>query len=276
TAMLALGRLPVGTLQLTGAAYTQACTDPMLATLPPAWIADPVTGAIAVNASNTFTLTFRANNSAVVSANFVKGVTALATGAKATYAVMSDGVVRGWGSTGSGAGTSLVPIDVPGGTGAVEVTAGGAFGCLRTAAGAVSCWGMLPLASSSTPTATPVTFPGPALQIAAGKNHMCALIKLSSANNPIYCFGANASGQLGNLNNTDSATPVPANLPTSEGGVYSIAAGNDVTCALTALSRAYCWGKGTLGHLGNNGMVSSNVPVRAGISGSFKQIAIGS
>ncbi len=72
--------------------------------------------------------------------------------------------------------------------------------------------------------------------VSAGESHMCAI-----ANGVAYCWGANASGQLGNNSTTDSATPVAViGLPSP---VTAIAAGQNHSCAVAGPTNdVYCWG----------------------------------
>jgi alpha-tubulin suppressor-like RCC1 family protein len=63
-----------------------------------------------------------------------------------------------------------------------------------------------------------------------------------------YCWGRNASGQLGDGSADDSEEPVRV-----EGlsGVVSISAGQWHSCAVTGDGTAWCWGAGSSGELGN-------------------------
>jgi hypothetical protein len=44
--------------------------------------------------------------------------------------------------------------------------------------------------------------------------------------------------------------------------IETMDAGYLYNCAVTPTGRGYCWGDGTLGQLGNNGVANSSVPVR--------------
>lgn len=95
-------------------------------------------------------------------------------------------------------------------------------------------------------------------QVSAGALHTCAL----RAEGSVYCWGANAVGQLGDGTRDDSRAPVRVrDLPPAR----SIAAGEDYTCASTDRG-IYCWGANAVGQLGNgesaNGY-SRPVPVLA-------------
>src|SRR5258708_28011977 len=99
--------------------------------------------------------------------------------------------VKVTGSSGAGVATLLTPVDLRGATSVAEVAVAASFACLRTKAGVVSCWGNTPGSASSIPTPTPVTLPGPALQIALGTSHACAIVQVSQLNNPLFCWGSN-------------------------------------------------------------------------------------
>lgn len=276
SATLNLGRLPAGAATFTGAAYALACTDATViaGTASPAWVSDTATATLTLGMPATIGLTFHQNNNVTVSANFNKSVASIAVGQRATYAVMADGTVKAWGITGAGVGTLNLPTDFPGATGVAEVTVSDSFACLRTTAGAVQCWGILPGAASSTPTPTAVTLPAAATAISAGRAHICAVVKVSTTNNPIYCWGANNAGQLGNGTVTTSNTPVPVLLPSGISGV-ALAAGGDVTCATTTDAAVMCWGYGGYGQIGNGAVANQTRPVRTLGPGAFKSLAVG-
>jgi alpha-tubulin suppressor-like RCC1 family protein len=65
-----------------------------------------------------------------------------------------------------------------------------------------------------------------------------------------YCWGGNASGQLGNGDplRTSALTPVAV-----AGGLAfaQLGVGGDHTCGKTPAGVGYCWGDGFFGQLGN-------------------------
>jgi alpha-tubulin suppressor-like RCC1 family protein len=82
-------------------------------------------------------------------------------------------------------------------------------------------------------------------QIDAGRDHTCAVSSADLA----FCWGRNDRGQIG-----DSSKVVvrPAPIRVSGGRRYAqISAGDRLTCAVTVGSRAFCWGDGSAGGLGN-------------------------
>jgi alpha-tubulin suppressor-like RCC1 family protein len=89
-----------------------------------------------------------------------------------------------------------------------------------------------------------------------GAAHMCALDGSSAK-----CWGDNAYGSVG-----DDGMPNDRWLPTAvSGGIAftSIASSAQTwsNCGISTAGRAYCWGDGRFGELGNDTMLSSGVPV---------------
>ncbi len=87
----------------------------------------------------------------------------------------------------------------------------------------------------------------------------------SSGNNgKVYCWGDNNYGQLGNNSTTDSTIPVAVRANSGDQlynkTVTGVSAGLYHTCAV-ANARAYCWGSGGSGQLGNNSSATKYVPV---------------
>jgi hypothetical protein len=91
--------------------------------------------------------------------------------------------------------------------------------------------------------------------LSAGSKHVCALLK----DGGVRCWGDNSYGQVG------VAAPARADSPVAvaglAGGVVSIAAGHNHTCALLADARVQCWGYNNQGQLGNDTLANSTTPV---------------
>ncbi len=92
--------------------------------------------------------------------------------------------------------------------------------------------------------------------LSAGRSHTCGLTVDGTA----YCWGSDASGQLGNgrLVTANQATPaaVDVSFLPPETSWSTISAGDDHTCAVSTLGKAYCWGSDAKGQLGRNGVVA--------------------
>jgi alpha-tubulin suppressor-like RCC1 family protein len=169
----------------------------------------------------------------------------------------------------SGAARRVVPPDVrppvdarPPGRRIEHVTAGFEHTCVLFHDGAVRCWGMgeggrlgtgatATIGDDETPAAIPdVDLGGRAVQIAAGRDHTCALLDIGK----VRCWGANNEGQLGYGHTRsigdDEAPASAGDVPLDE-PVTQIVAGAFYTCALLASGRVRCWG-GRPGQTGND------------------------
>lgn len=199
--------------------------------------------------------------------------TAVTAGAAHTCVLQVAGTIRCWGYNGLGqlglgttddlgndeAVTSVPPVAL--GARAMAVSAGAHHSCALLATSVVRCWGMnsegeLGLGTTTNLgddepvlSAPPVPLGAPAVAIAAGNFHTCALL----AGGGVRCWGENAQGQLG-LGNTDnlgddeavtSAPVVPLGAP-----AVAIAAGGLHTCALLVSGDVRCWGLNAVGELG--------------------------
>jgi alpha-tubulin suppressor-like RCC1 family protein len=88
----------------------------------------------------------------------------------------------------------------------------------------------------------------------------------------LKCWGANATGMLGNGGTANSNTPVP---------VYGVlrfktaAIGKVHVCAITTSNAPYCWGDNTDGVLGTNSNAPSLVPVAVALAPALAVISAG-
>jgi prepilin-type N-terminal cleavage/methylation domain-containing protein len=101
--------------------------------------------------------------------------------------------------------------------------------------------------------------------ISVGISHACAI----ASDDQAYCWGSNASGQLGNGTTTSSSVPVAVNKSGALAGksIVSISAGSNHTCAIASDNQAYCWGWNAYGMLGNNTTANTTVPQAVTASG---------
>jgi alpha-tubulin suppressor-like RCC1 family protein len=200
-----------------------------------------------------------------------------------TCAVTATSTVKCWGGNGSGQlgigntntigdggsemGSSLAAIDLGSGRSVQSVSAGGNHTCAIVDSGDVKCWGSNisgQLGIRSTLNAVgdgagemgsslTTTFVGAAIQVAAGREHTCALF----FDGTVKCWGDNFYGQLGRANTTDigrSALSMGIYLSSINLGsgrtATQIAVGNDHTCALLDDGTLKCWGRNGSGQLG--------------------------
>ena len=147
-----------------------------------------------------------------------------------------------------------------------QITSNNLHTCALTTTGQAYCWGINRYGqlgnNSTTDSRIPAAVQMPAgvarfQSIAAGYYHTCTLTTEGKA----YCWGQGGYGQLGNNSTTNSSTPVAVQMPAGVARFQSIAAGYYHTCALTTEGKAYCWGQGGSGQLGNNSTADSSTPL---------------
>ncbi|HQZ86420.1 MAG TPA: hypothetical protein PLB21_12445, partial [Actinomycetota bacterium] len=168
-----------------------------------------------------------------------------------------------------------------------SLSAGGSHAC-AVAAGVAYCWGLgddgrlgngassgsqvnpIAVTTSSTPLAGRTIS-----SISAGTSHSCAV-----ADAMAFCWGLNTNGRLGD-NTTTARTTAVAVLTSGVlmgRSVSRISAGAAHTCAI-ADAKAFCWGNGASGRLGNSTTSQSLAPVAvttSSMSGSVSAISAGS
>lgn len=145
-----------------------------------------------------------------------------------------------------------------------RIAPGRAFTCAIDDVGVVKCWGQNwngQLGDSSNRSHDVPSrvrgLGGPAIAIAAGGAHACAVI----AGGDVKCWGANESGQLGNGSTVESAVPVDVvGLGSS---AVSISAGRAHTCAITSTAQLKCWGLNNSGQLGDQTTTNRSTAVLA-------------
>lgn len=173
-------------------------------------------------------------------------------------AVQRDGSVGCWGDNRFGqlgdgstdsSGSELRPV--LGVEGARRIAAGVDFSCAIAAGAEVRCWGFnlvgqagnqqtlgLAAALDAVPDLPP------ALDVAAGKDHACAV----GADGLVRCWGANDLGQLGDGTRQQRLRPVAVR---GIDDARQVAAGAGFTCALDRHGDVRCWGSNAFGQLGD-------------------------
>ena len=124
--------------------------------------------------------------------------------------------------------------------------------CALDTRGQVSCWGDAQdgqlgtgqaMADALTPTR--VALPHPALDLATGSAHVCAVLQTGE----LYCWGSPREGKLGPsypLDVTALAVPAPVDDRTDW---RAVATGEGHTCGLRAGGELVCWGRNARGTL---------------------------
>ncbi|MCG8423933.1 MAG: hypothetical protein MJE77_39055 [Proteobacteria bacterium] len=191
---------------------------------------------------------------------FDEPVKQLAAGTDHNCVLYENGRVSCWGEhydgqLGYGRGTDhdtpreLVAVGAP-----VQQLALGGHTCALSTAGTVTCWGKNNLGQLGCGDTTrryepqpdnPVDLGGPAVYIAAGIAHTCAVTQ----DQAIKCWGANDGGQLGHGDLIQREQPDSQGI-TLAAGIKQMALGRSHTCALLDDGTARCWGSNSLGQLG--------------------------
>lgn len=214
-----------------------------------------------------------------------KNITSVSTGVNYSCAAAS-GKAYCWGydgsgglGNGSGSGSSFYPgaVDTTTGMSGVvsQVVGVGSASCARTDSGSVYCWGndgngRLGNGGSNTDMESPVAVDTSgalsgktATQLSGGATHVCVI-----ASSNIYCWGQNASGQIGDATQIDRSTPA-ATVATafSSKTITQVSAGRFISCAL-ASGEMYCWGY-NVGNYGNGNTSDKREPERAANTGEL-------
>ena len=103
------------------------------------------------------------------------------------------------------------------------------------------------------------------VQVSAGNFHTCAL----KSNGKVLCWGLGDDGRLGNdATGSTNRHDTPVYVVDGDGsvdhlsGIVQVSAGNTHTCALNLDGGVLCWGVGSSGRLGNDGITNKDHPVK--------------
>lgn len=202
----------------------------------------------------------------------VSGIVAVAAGNTHSLALGSDGSVWAWGNgSGGQLGTGdsqdrASPVRLTGLPPAAGIAARGDNSVVVARDGTVWTWGAGTFFSTGNPnggTGVPWQVPGVQgiVEVAAGSLHMLTRDNAGR----VLAWGYGGPGQLGDGRRMDSASPVsPVGLPRVE----RIAAGGNLSMALTFHADVLGWGASNVGQLGELAALSSPVPVEIGSLGS--------
>ena len=156
---------------------------------------------------------------------------------------------------------------------AITTTAGGQHSCAIGKSGKLYCWGSgsaKQLGVGTGDLSVPTEVPGIAgvTQVSAGANHTCAIATGTAGLSTVFCWGSNASGQLG-LGGASASKPTAVGLP----GASSIAAGTAHTCAAVG-AEVHCWGDNSSGQLGDGTTTTQQSPVTVTLPGGASVLSI--
>ena len=168
-----------------------------------------------------------------------------------TCAVTTDDRVFCWGSFYTS--SSTLPVQVGGNLRFRQVSASGEHACaIRYDDRRVYCWGWNAYGQLGDGTTTSRSTPRPVAggrrfrQLTGGERHTCGLTTADE----IFCWGSNRWGQVGDNSSPWVNVPQPSRIASSLHFSH-VGAGTYHTCAVTTDSRAFCWGNGKSGQIGD-------------------------
>jgi len=187
----------------------------------------------------------------------------------------------GAGPLGGFAFASPTPVFVKSGLPFRQVQVGFEHACAVTPDDSAYCWGNNfsgqlgggdglspgPVPSSSTPIS--VIGSHKFRHVATGYRHTCGV----TTDNGLFCWGSNHYGSVG-----DSSTSEFRSAPTRVAGkrqYHQVDVGRDYSCAVTLAGRAFCWGAGLQGQLGNGLTKNARYPRPVSSSLSFGRVTAG-
>ena len=208
----------------------------------------------------------------------------------------TDGTLWCWGtnwagqlgtSTNSGTNNATaVPVQVGAATDWTAVSTGHSSTCGVRSGGTLWCWGGNRYGQLGTSTNNDSDTPNPTpaqagvgtvwTSVSTDGGHTCAL----TASATIWCWGQNASGELGRPRpeetSTQTAFPVPGQVGSATDWA-SVDTGNDHTCGLRTNGTAWCWGDNWSAELGNGADLGTSTPhptpIQVGTDGGWTSIS---
>ncbi len=223
----------------------------------------------------------------------VANVVAITAGDNHTCVLQRNGDVRCWGDNYSGQlGVSTVVGDsgthpsaalVTGLHNVVAVAAGGAHTCALLQRGDVACWGwnnVGQVGNGAGGAAHDIVAPQPVVghlgvtAVGVGANHICMV----DNHGTVWCWGDNGFGQLGIGSQIGGSTRTLPSEVDAAANTIAVTAGANHTCALLVTNDLNCWGRNTIGQLGNSfsgDLADSPVPYFVGNFVGVTAFAVG-
>ena len=222
-----------------------------------------------------------------VAVNLGTGKTAKAVSArfKHTCAILNDDKIKCWGMGRSGrlgnGGTndSNTPVAVTMDSNtAVKISIGVSHSCAIFDDDKVYCWGQNSVGqlgdgtttNRNTPTVVDLGTDKTATAIRAGGNHACAILN----DNSVKCWGDNVYGQVGDGSRIRSESPFAVSLGTDRTAT-AIHAKGDYTCAILDDGSLKCWGRNSVGQLGDGTTTNRTTPVTVDLGQGRTATAVG-
>jgi len=192
----------------------------------------------------------------------------------ATCGLTTDGDLYCWGLEVGGSdglycqvpgnleGCTHVPVRVSPGERYRATGIGDVHRCQQLLDGTLQCWGANYWGmfgnGTTTRSATSVTAGGGAVyaSLAVMRESTCAL----SDDGRARCWGFGGDGQIGNGDIRNAVGPIEV-IGGHRFGALASSGNSDAICGIAVTGRAYCWGSGTFGQLGNGEFLSSSRPV---------------
>jgi alpha-tubulin suppressor-like RCC1 family protein len=246
---------------------------------------------------------------------------AVAVGNSDACALLESGDVTCWGDGSSGAlgygntndiGDDETPaqnpvnggiVPLPGGSTAIQITAGNHFACALLVDHRVTCWGSggggelgygntNNIGDDETAAQNPVdggivSVPGgrAVVQVAAGSGSVCALL----VGGDVTCWGFGGDGRLGYGNTSSIGDDEKPSQNPANGGIVRVTAviddpvraisvGSSAACAVLDDEHLVCWGSGALGQLGYGSTSSigdDETPAQNPLNGGFVPVPAG-
>jgi alpha-tubulin suppressor-like RCC1 family protein len=207
--------------------------------------------------------------------------TQITNGSSYNCGLTADGAVYCWGINNLGQlgignlENQARPVRVAGGTRFSQIDAGGGHICGLALTGRAYCWGWNSTGQlgvgGRTDRSIPTRVAGNLVfrSISAGAFHTCGV----TPQNRVYCWGHNKQGQVGDGSDEPvRTTPVPIGV----GPRFRVVSADGLqTCAIALDDRAFCWGDGRSGQLGNGSLARQLLPRAVAGGLEFKAISTG-
>ena len=106
-------------------------------------------------------------------------------------------------------------------------------------------------------------------QMSVGYYHTCGV----TTDDFLFCWGYNRDGQVGD--GVSGWYRLKPSLIKAPRRFLQVDAGRDYTCAVARNARAFCWGNGSFGKLGNGSLAEYHVPTAVAGGLSFERVTTG-